>query len=76
MTIKVSMVEPDGMLPFIVEFSHIKQHFTKKAAMELKNKLQAALDELEEHEAMKDDEIDPDHICYYCGQDSCDCDML
>jgi hypothetical protein len=23
-----------------------------------------------------EDEIDPAHICPYCGQDSCDCDML
>lgn len=22
------------------------------------------------------DEIDPDMICKYCGQDSCDCDMI
>lgn len=49
---KVTVVDPNGMLPFIVEFSHIKQHFTKKAAIELKNKLQAALDELEELQAM------------------------
>lgn len=20
--------------------------------------------------------VDPAHICFYCGQDSCDCDML
>lgn len=23
-----------------------------------------------------DDSPDPEQICYYCGQDSCDCDML
>ena len=52
MSIKVTMVEPDGMLPFIVEFSRIKQRFTKKAARELKNKLILALDDLEVYEAM------------------------
>jgi hypothetical protein len=52
MTIKVTLVQPNGMAPFIVEFSHVKQHFTKKAAVELKNKLQLALDELEKHCAM------------------------
>jgi hypothetical protein len=49
------MVDPDGMCPFIVEFSHIKQHFTKKAARELKNKLISALDNLDLYEAMKGD---------------------
>ncbi len=44
--IKVTVVEPDGMHPFIVEFSHVKQHFTKKAAIELRDKLQQALDDL------------------------------
>ena len=23
-----------------------------------------------------EDEPDPDYICFYCGQDGCDCDML
>jgi hypothetical protein len=58
MTIKVTMVAPDEMLPFIVEFSHLKQYFTKKAAVELKNKLQSALDELEQYEAMKEGSMD------------------
>ena len=25
---------------------------------------------------MEDDNQDEEMICYYCGQDSCDCDML
>ena len=53
MTIKVTLVEPDGTLPFIVEFSNIKRRFTKNAAIELGNKLRLALDELEEFEASK-----------------------
>lgn len=76
MSIKVSLVEPEGGFPFIVEFSHIKQRFTKKAAIELKNKLILALDALEERESEDDDEDDQDFICSFCGQDSCDCDML
>lgn len=52
MSIKVTMVEPEGLFPFIVEFSHIKQKFTKKAAIELKNKLRIALDELESFDAI------------------------
>jgi hypothetical protein len=51
---KVSLVEPDGQFPFIVEFSHVKQHFTKKAAIELENKLRLALDELELNQAMRE----------------------
>jgi len=54
MSIKVTLVDPAGVFPFIVEFSGIKQHFTKNAARELKNKLQAALDELEVDEAMRE----------------------
>jgi hypothetical protein len=69
MTIKVTMTDPGGMTPFLVEFSHIKQSFTKKAAIELKNKLQAALDELEEHESMKyDNGVEP---CPGCGIRGC-----
>lgn len=66
MTIKVSMVDPDGMTPFMVEFSHVKQRFTKKAAMELKNKLESALDDLIIHEAMKDDDCsgEPCPVCF------------
>jgi len=33
-----------------------------------------ALEKREEEE--DSDYIDPRHICPYCGQDSCDCDML
>jgi hypothetical protein len=55
MTIKVTLIAPDESFQFMVEFSHIKQRFTKKAARKLKNKLITALDELEVHEAMKDD---------------------
>ena len=53
--ITVTLVKPEEVAPFMVEFSHIKQRFTKKAARELKNKLITALDELEVYEAMKDD---------------------
>ena len=24
----------------------------------------------------EEDDDGPDRVCYYCGQDSCDCDML
>ena len=46
MSIKVTLVDEKGSLPFIVEFGHVKQFFTKKALIELKNKSQEALDEL------------------------------
>ena len=48
--IKVTVIESHKMFPFIVEFGNFKNQFTKKAAAELKNKLQKALDELEEIE--------------------------
>ena len=54
MSIKVTMAAPEEMHPFIVEFADIKRLFTKKAAIELKNKLRLALDEFEVYEAMKD----------------------
>jgi len=40
-----------------------------------RDELVAALAAIGEEED-EDDEPDPDHTCYYCGQDSCDCDML
>lgn len=52
--IKVTLKEPDAMCPLLVEFSGINQRFTKKAAMELKKKLELALEELTIHEAMKE----------------------
>jgi hypothetical protein len=51
MSIKVTMTGHKQMCPLLVEFSHVKQNFTKKAAIELKNKLRLALDELEIAEA-------------------------
>lgn len=54
MTIKVTFIHSDNAMtqfPFIVEFSHIKQNFTKNAAVELQKKLRLALDEAEEWEA-------------------------
>ena len=54
MSIKVTLVDPEGMCPFLVEFSHVKQHFTKNAARELKNKLIMALDDLILYEALKE----------------------
>ena len=53
MSIQVTRPEPNHYLPFLVEFGHVQQRFTKKAAMEFKKKLELALDELTEHEAMK-----------------------
>ena len=53
MTIKVTLIDSDGRFPFLVEFSTVKKNFTKKAAIELKNKLILALDDLEVAQAMK-----------------------
>ena len=53
MSIKVTIADPDHMLPISVEFGVVKaQRFTRKAAIELKNKLIAALDELDVYQAI------------------------
>tara|TARA_R110002020_G_scaffold461823_4_gene681003 strand:+ start:3625 stop:3891 length:267 start_codon:yes stop_codon:yes gene_type:complete len=44
--IKVSIVDEKGMLPFLVEFGSVKSSFTKKAAIELREKLDIAINEL------------------------------
>ena len=55
MSIIVELADPKHMLPIRVSFGEVRsQRFTKKAAIKLKNKLQLALDELEEVEAEKD----------------------
>lgn len=54
MTIKVKLVDHAHMLPILVSFGDARpQRCTKKAVIELKNKLEAALSELEVCEAMK-----------------------
>lgn len=54
MTIKVEVEDRAHMLPICVRLCGVRpQRFTKKAAMELKNKLEAALSDIELFEAME-----------------------
>jgi len=53
--IKVSIVDKDGMMPFFVEFGTVKNNFTKKAAIELREKLDIAINELNSLEEEKGD---------------------
>ena len=44
--------------------------------MQAHKDLAALLPTPEEPPEEEDDKPDPDFVCFYCGQDSCDCDML
>lgn len=56
MSIKATYIEGEKQFPIVVEFNHVKQRFTKRAAIELRRNLELAISDCLIAEALEGDD--------------------